>query len=184
MSQPNPTSITFLHTSILQECENEAIQEINPNFYESLSKFIGNLKSEEYDGIEAKIKNTLVNMVTDMATLILKLRLEKAILANSNQLMLLDEEKYILDSQEEMAERKDIILSGVLNGKPNLLQSITKSHKTKLLVVRFLQETDQITGSDLKKYGPFKPEDIATIPYDNAEDLISKNVAAKIRWDD
>jgi len=129
MSQPNPINISFLQTFILRESENEAIQELNPNFYESLSKFIGDLKKEEYDGIEEKIKNTLLNMVTDIASLLLKLRLEKAILTNSNQSTLLDEEKYILDSQKEMEERKSVILSGILSGKTKLLESITKNQK-------------------------------------------------------
>ena len=129
MSQPNPINISFLHTFILRESENEAIQELKPNFYESLSKFIGDLKKEEYDGVEEKIKNTLLNMVTDIASLLLKLRLEKAILVNSNQSMLLDEEKYILDSQKEMEERKGIILSGILSGKAKLLESTTKNQK-------------------------------------------------------
>ena len=129
MSQPNPISITFLHTFLLQECENETIQEIDPNFYKSLSKFIGNLKSEEYDGIEAKMKNTLLSMATDMASLLLKLRLGKADLTNTNQSMLLDEEKYILDSQKEMEERKGIVLSGILSGKTKLLESTTKNQK-------------------------------------------------------
>lgn len=129
MSQPSPINITFLHAFILRESENEAIQDLDPNFYESLSKFIGNLKNEEYDGVEGKIKNTLLSMVTNIAPLLLKLRLEKAISTNSNQSMLLDEEKYILDSQEEMVERKGIILSGILNGKTKLLESITKNQK-------------------------------------------------------
>ena len=129
MSQPNPINISFLQTFILRESENEAIQELKPNFYESLSKFIGDLKKEEYDGVEEKIKNTLLNMVTDIASLLLKLRLEKAILVNSNQSMLLDEEKYILDSRNEMEERKSIILSGILSGKTKLLESTTKNQK-------------------------------------------------------
>ena len=129
MSQPNPINISFLHTFILQESENEAIQKLDPNFYKSLSKFIGNLKSDEYDGIEAKMKNTLLSMATDMASLLLKLRLGKADLTNANQSMLLDEEKYILDSRKEMEERKGIILSGILSGKTNLLESTTKNQK-------------------------------------------------------
>jgi hypothetical protein len=52
---------------------------------------------------------------------LLKLRLEKATLENSNQSVLLDEEKYILDSKKEMLERKEVILSGILNGKPHSL---------------------------------------------------------------
>ncbi len=129
MSQPNPINIAFLHTFILQESENESIQELDPNFYESLSKYIGDLKNEEYEGVEDKIKNSLLGMVTNIASLLLKLRLEKAISTNSNQSMLLDEEKYILDSQKEMEERKGIILSGILSGKTKLLESTTKNQK-------------------------------------------------------
>ena len=129
MSQPNPINITSLHTFVLQESENEAIQELNPNFYESLSKYIGELKNEEYDGVEEKIKNSLLTMVTETASLILKLRLKKAISTSSDHSMLLDEEKYILDSQKEMEERKGIILSGILSGKTKLLESTTKNQK-------------------------------------------------------
>jgi len=129
MSQPNPINISFLHTFILQESENEAIQKLDPNFYESLSKYIGDLKNEEYDGVEDKIKNSLLSMVTNIASLLLKLRLEKAISTGSDQSTLLDEEKYILNSQKEMEERKDIILSGILSGKTKLLESTTKNQK-------------------------------------------------------
>ena len=129
MSQPSPINITFLQTSILQESENEAIQKLDPNFYESLSKYIGDLKNEEREGAEDKIKNSLLSMVTNIASLLLKLRLEKAISTGSAQSTLLDEEKYILNSQKEMEERKDIILSGILSGKTKLLESTTKNQK-------------------------------------------------------
>jgi len=129
MSQPSPINITFLQTSILQESENEAIQKLDPNFYESLSKYIGDLKNEEREGVEDIIKNSLLSMVTNIASLLLKLRLEKAISTGSDQSTLLDEENYILDSQKEMEERKDIILSGILNGKTKLLESTTKNQK-------------------------------------------------------
>ena len=129
MSQPNPINISFLHTFILRESENESIQELDPNFYESLSKYIGDLKNEEYEGVEDKIKNSLLSTVTNIASLLLKLRLEKAISTGSDQSTLLDEEKYILDSQKEMEERKGIILSGILSGKTKLLESTTKNQK-------------------------------------------------------
>ena len=62
-------------------------------------------------------------MVTDIASLLLKLRLEKAISGNSGTSgnLLLAEEKFILDSQVEMDERKDVILSGILSGDTKLL---------------------------------------------------------------
>ena len=43
---------------------------------------------------------------------------------------------------------------------------------------------DQIVGVDLEKYGPFKAEDIATIPYENAQALMTKKIVTKVRWED
>ena len=121
MSEQSKINIKYLHTLVLQESETQPLQKINPNTYNSISESIKNLKSKEYDGISAKINQAMINMVTDTTSTLLKIRLEKAVLGNSNQSVLLDEEKYILDSRQEMMERKETILSGILNGKPHSL---------------------------------------------------------------
>ena len=121
MSEQNKININYLHTLVLQESESDTIQEIDSNLYNSVSKFIKNLKSEEYDGVKAKINQAMISMITGTTSALLKLRLEKAILENSNQSVLLNEEKYILDSKKEMLERRETILSGILNGKPHSL---------------------------------------------------------------
>ena len=123
MSEQNKININSLNTLILQEAETDSIQEIDSDLYNSISELIKNLKSEEYDGIKAKINQAMIKMVTDTTSALLKLRLEKAVLEESNQSVLLDEEKYILDSRKEMAERKETILSGILNGKPHNLDN-------------------------------------------------------------
>ena len=121
MSEQNKININYLHTLVLQESESDTIQEIDSNLYNSISELIKNLKSEECDGVKAKINQAMINMVTDTISALLKLRLEKAVLGNSNQSVLLNEEKYILDSKKEMLERRETILSGILNGKPHSL---------------------------------------------------------------
>ena len=123
MSQQNEININYLHRLVLQESENDAIQEINSNLYNSISEFLKNLKNEKHDGIEAKINQAMLGMITDTTSTLLKLRLEKATLESSNQSVLLDEEKYILDSRAEMVERRETILSGILNGKPHNLDA-------------------------------------------------------------
>jgi len=123
MSEQNKINNNSLNALILQEAETDSIQEVDSDIYKSISELIKNLKSEEYDGIKAKINLTMIKMVTDTASALLKLRLEKAVLEKSNQSVLLDEEKYILDSRKEMAERKETILSGILNGKPHSLDN-------------------------------------------------------------
>ena len=121
MSEQNKINANYLHSLILLESETDTIQEIDSNLYNSISELIKSLKSVGYDGVEAKINQAMVNMITDITSALLKLRLEKAILENSNQSGLLDEEKYILDSKKEMSERRQTILSGILNGKPHNL---------------------------------------------------------------
>ena len=123
MSSLTKIDANLLYTILKNEFEDNSIQKIDSNFYQKTAEFIGNLKNQEYDGVEAKIKNAMVEMATEMASLFLKIRLEKAILDDSDKSSLLAEEKYILDSQKEMEERKETILSRILNGKSKLLES-------------------------------------------------------------
>ena len=181
MSSPKEIEINSLYATVLRETENDSIQEVDPNLYTIISHFIGKLKKEEYDNVEAKIKNELISMTTNLTSILLNLRLEKAKkLGSLNSITLLDEEKFILDGEEELRDRTEMILSATLNGKSKLLETITYDHKTKSIAVRFLKAVDQIVGADLENYGPFKIEDVATLPYENAQSLISKKLVTKI----
>jgi len=185
MSEPNQININSLHHTVLRETEDESLLEIDPNFYRNLSDFIGNLRKQEFDGVENKIKNTLIEMTIELTSLLIKIRLDKISKSPNFEIgYLLDEEKFILDSQDEQRERTEMILSATINGKSKFLESLAQNHKTKKVVIRFLNEVDEIVGADLEKYGPFKTEDIATIPYENAQALIAKNIATKVRWED
>jgi DNA replication factor GINS len=185
MSETNEIDLNKLHHVVLRETENDSVQEINPDFYRNLSDFIGDLKKQEFDGVESKIKEVIINTATELTSLLISIRLNKiSKLNNIDFKNVLDEEKFILDAEEEQRERTEMILSATINGKSKFLESISQNHKTKTVVIRFLQEVDEITGADLEKYGPFKTEDIATIPYENAQALISKNIATKVRWED
>ncbi len=185
MSESNQIDINTLHQTVLLETENDSILEIDQNFYRNLSDFIGNLRKQEFDGVESKIKDALIEMATELTSLLIHIRLEKITQSEDIQFgNLLDEEKFILDSQDEQRERTEMILSATINGKSKFLESLAQNHKTKRIVIRFLKEVEEIVGADLEKYGPFKTEDIATIPYENAQALIAKNAATKISWDD
>jgi len=121
MAEQNKINVKYLHSLALQESETDTIQKIDSNLYNSISDLIKNLKSESYDGVKEKINQAMIKMISDTTSVLLKLRLEKATFENSNQSVLLEEEKYILDSKKEMLERKEVILSGILNGKPHNL---------------------------------------------------------------
>ena len=185
MSESNQADINTLHNTVLREIENDSILELDQNYYRNLSDFIGNLRKQEFDGVESKIKDKLIEMATDLTSLLIQIRLDKISKTDDLEIgHLLDEEKFILDSQEEQKERTEMILSATFNGRSKFLESLSRNHKTKKIVIRFLQQVDEIIGADLEKYGPFQTEDIATIPYENAQALIAKNAATRVRWED
>ena len=183
MSDTEIPDLGKLYRMALHEIENSEIQQINSEFYKTLSQFIGKLRTEEYSGIEAKIKDDLVEKTSLLTQLIMKFRLEKATIGISTT-GLIDEEKFVIELSDEMEERHEMILSSTLNGKTKVLESISKKNKIKPISVRFLKDVEGFLGADSEKYGSFKPEDIATIPNENAQELISNKIATKIRLEE
>ena len=177
--------VNSLYAILLREIENDSVQEVDPNLYRSIGGFLGNLKNHDYDGIESKITQELVTMITEMTSILLKIRIEKATaLEEIDYSNLLDEERFILDSEDELRQRKETILSATLNGRLKLLENVGQNHRARLIVIRFLKPIDQIMGTDLHTYGPFEAEDVATLPFENARSLIEKKIAVKVSWED
>ena len=181
MSTIESLNLKNLHVIVLHEFQSDDIQELENEFFRNLSTIIGKLKNEEYDGIEKKAKNQIISTVTNLTELLINKRLEKISNSTKSYGILTDEEKFVIDSNDEMNERKDMIISGIINGKSKFLETTSTKHKIKPVTVRFVKEFAEIVGVDLEKYGPFKPEDIATIPNENAQALISNGVALKVR---
>jgi DNA replication factor GINS len=48
---------------------------------------------------------------------------------------------------------------------------------SQLVLVRFLAEHPQLIGVDLRTYGPFRADDLATLPLENARLIVRKNGA-------
>jgi DNA replication factor GINS len=55
-----------------------------------------------------------------------------------------------------------------------------EKRKTSLLI-RFVKDVPSIIGVDFKTQGPFLKEDIASLPYENAESLIRQGAAVEVR---
>ena len=188
------TRLGKLYHMVLREVEDEsALTEIDSGLYREMSEFIGNLSRQEYAGVEDEVKAQAIAVSSGLVSMLLRTRLEKASKlraasgtegASYVMQRLLDEEKYILDSEEERDERREIILSATKSGRSKLLESISERHKADRIVVRLLKDVEQMVGADMNMYGPFRAEDIATIPHENAQALISERSAARVRWED
>ena len=69
--------------------------------------------------------------------------------------------------------------------KPTNISPETKAvpaeqDRVTLSIVRFLEDIPEIVGTDLRIYGPYKKEDVGSIPSQNAEALMKQGAAKMI----
>jgi DNA replication initiation complex subunit (GINS family) len=70
---------------------------------------------------------------------------------------------------------------GVLDEEqPKAIKRVVKSHSTGLKLVRFIESVQQFVGPDLEPIGPFKKDDMATLPDEVVRVLIAKNSIEEI----
>jgi DNA replication initiation complex subunit (GINS family) len=50
----------------------------------------------------------------------------------------------------------------------------------KRVTLRFTKSIPAIIGADMKSYGPFMPEDVASVPVDNAKMLVKQGLAVQV----
>ncbi len=123
------------------------------------------------------------DIVVKLASRLLELRLEK-ISANigeeANGMYLTPEEKYLIEPSATSRKRLFKISRAIIRGQTAVLRNVSDLISSKYVVVRFLQPTSSMIGIDLAKYGPFKKEDVAVIPLDNAKPLLRQGIVQEV----
>lgn len=185
MAEQGSMDANVLNKLVVDELGSETVQEIDANTYRLVSELIARIRSEEYDGVTAKMKDSLLSMVTGMATLLVEARMSKSPKSNApDYANLLDEEKRALDFQDEVHSTRSTVLSAVIGGKPKILETISERHKKKMALVILCKHVDSLVGTDLRQYGPYGAYDVACLPLENAVALEAKGSAIKLRWAD
>jgi DNA replication factor GINS len=84
-----------------------------------------------------------------------------------------------------LTEEESAVLEKIRQSLSSLHQQLPTSPKKEdlteeLRVVRFLEDIPEIVGVDLRIYGPFKKEDVASLPAPNAQALEKQRAAKAI----
>lgn len=175
-----------LYEAWKKEKENVEIQRLPKNFYAKIADYVKKIREErrmlDKKTTKAKLLNREFKSVNNMAEELIRLRYDKALkksLARETVLreVLTEEEEKLYGEILPLAEAYQAFLKGVLQGR---LSRIESEEKPKKMLLRFVQEIPAIVGSDMKTYGPFEPEDIATLPSENARILIKQGVAVEV----
>jgi DNA replication factor GINS len=166
-----------------KEIESPSLQSLEPDTFQKIAAALGNLKGQGYEGIEAKLRDRMADLLANSALLFIETRQHKIRNRSSEPLdysKLTDEEKYILDGQRESDRRIGEVMAATIKGRPKVLESISARVRSRQIVVRFLKPIEQFVGVDMGKYGPFEPEDVATLPFENARSMVEIGIAVEV----
>ena len=176
-------------------------QTIPTNFYQNIANAISKLKNnviekeeeEEEEKIKNKgekmsvqIKNNLLDLYLKSVTMLFIYRCRKIFNINkkTNETFeysnLTEEEKYVFYGNKDVENRINIVINTLFEGKPKTLERIVSSINEQYTIVKFLDTMEQFVGINMNKYGPFKKEDIAILPFENARSIIENNKAIEI----
>ena len=64
----------------------------------------------------------------------------------------------------------------IIRNEPNIIPLQTHKRST----IRFLKNIPAIMGADMKSYGPFVAEDVASLPPQNAQILVKQGLAVLV----
>jgi len=183
--------LDFIMELLKKETQIPKIQGISPDIYKKIAQLIKELSIQKYEDLELDVHHELIILLVLSTKSLIELRTRK-LLENSNGNLsslslstddyskLTDEEKYIFEEERKVSQRKDLIKQSLIDGNVNNLDSISRIIRSKMIIIRFMESTDQFMGVDMAKYGPFIKEDVAILPFENARSLIERKVAVEI----
>ena len=179
-------TLEMAYNILLKEYQISSLQEIPYDTYQRLAITIGNLKAKEYNIIENKIVQKIIENLSIISNLLLQTRIEKILIGNINSNLeigyskMTDEEKFIIDGEIQSKRNKKEITTLISNGQSKILEKIIGRIKQKKLLIMFIKSMEQFVGVDMYKYGPFNVGDVANLPFENALSLVNNKIASEI----
>ncbi len=96
------------------------------------------------------------------------------------------EEQRLVGGVSPSAEMFSKFASGIVEGQPVKINVVEITASSELPVgrarvtLRFLKPVPSIIGSDMKSYGPFQAEDVASVPQENGRILVKQGLAKQV----
>ncbi len=179
----------MLYEAWRREKESGELQRLDKQFYSELSEYIRRHREEaqmlDDRTLRAKLAaeedGKITKLFRDLADTRYKKILDLALDGKSvaADLLTLEEEAVYRDIFATSERIRDV-QRDILRGKTPKVREGGDSEKHKTILIRFLQDIPSIVGLNTKVYGPFKVEDVASLPYENAESLIKRGIAVEV----
>jgi len=169
-----------------RELESSELERLPPDFYLRIADYLRRLKEEgrmlDKRTTKASLLKKEMQNIKRMVHGLIRARYKKLVRKTikgekiQSNVLTVEEEK-IYTGIFPFAEAYRGFAKNILRG---YAPKVGVEKEWKRAVVRFLKDIPAIIGADMKPYGPFKVEDVASLPNENAKILIKQGLAEKI----
>jgi DNA replication initiation complex subunit (GINS family) len=176
------TTLEYLKRRLDSEINSEPLTQLPSDFYSTLSTYSQKLKRSAGSGsseVSIHLIASQARMIESMVRQLLKLRAKKAMRQNA-LLQLLPEERYVCSAEQKFQRRFETMVEAVSSGQPSFIEFAHASESQRSITVRFVKRVNELVGLDMKHYGPFDADDIASIPAASADILIAGGDAVEV----
>ena len=195
----------ILYESWRREKQRQEIQPLPDGFFSTMAAYVAQLREQSRTTEKTTVRGKLIEKERDYVDRMLqdlnRFRLHKLVSAELDgtpvePLNLTAEEKRLQVELRRLIAAHVQGMKQILQGKETRFEAPpidnpphvtpiqqphsaqhTRKGEEELKVVRFTQPLPAIMGVDMKTYGPFKAEDVASLPERNADNLIRKGIA-------
>jgi DNA replication factor GINS len=177
------------------ETENGELGRLPPDFYARLTDYLRRAKEETKTAEAKNLRFALLEheranasrMTQELiATRFRKIAKMIVVGLSVPTDCLAAEEQRLVGGVSPSAEVFSKFASGIVEGQPvktNVVETPQPSAPPVVHVrvtLRFLKPVPSIIGSDMKSYGPFQAEDVASVPQENARILVKQGLAKQV----
>ena len=176
------TVLELLKKHLDTEGRSDALSPLPGDFYSRISIYSQRLRRSTGTG-NSEVANRLisrqVSMIRSMSSQLLDLRAQKAT-ALSSFAQMLPEERYVCSARRRFKRRFETFVEALSAGQPSFVEFAHRNETTREVKVRFTKRVNELVGMDFRHYGPFEPDDLASIPSADADVLIAVGDAVEI----
>ena len=184
-----------LYSAWRREIEEASLGGLPPDFYNKIADYLKRLNEENKILDKKSIKVNLLDHesqnVNRMLNEMLKVRYKKLVrtITQSQKMpsdLLTVEEAEMCKSFVAFSEAYQKFARNLMQGQTfkvastNLDTKVEPQISRKRVALRFIKNIPTIVGADMKTYGPYIAEDVASLPVENAKMLVKQGLAVSV----
>ena len=179
-----------LYTAWRFELDNTELGSLPSDFYTRVAAYLRTIVKEtrmidkktvkskllkhELERVKSMLKELVWTRYKKLVSLVIESQeLPSALLTNEEESLCMD----FVSFAESYQNFADKLLRGKVSHK---ISKAPLKEVRKRVVLRFIKTVPKVIGADMKTYGPFMVEDVASVPMENAKILIKKGFAEKV----